>query len=148
MQNILNAKEALIKNKVFVQKFFMGIESANRINLIDVDDFGKCVAEISLDAQYRFSTLELCGPENLSASDMIKAMEKILCQGGDLKYITDDELWKSMLGRNAPEYSIETLLKMFQHYNVGDFCGSSFVTASILKSSPTTLIEFLKRELK
>ena len=148
MQNILNAKETLIKNKVFVQKFFMGIESANRINLIDVDDFAMCVAEISLGVQYRFSTLELCGPENLSASDMIMAMEKVLGQRVELKYIIDDELRNSMSGRNAPEYSIETLLKMFHHYNGGDFCGSSFATDSILKRSPTTFIEFLKRELK
>lgn len=148
MQNILNAKEALIKNKVFVQKFFMGIGSSNRINLIDVDDFGKCVAEISLGTQYRFSTLELCGPENLSVSDMIKSLEMIMSQRVELKYITDDELRISMSERKASEYSIETLLKMFHHYNGGDFCGSSFVTSSILKKSPTTFIDFLKRELK
>ncbi|MDE6785822.1 MAG: hypothetical protein K2J46_02130 [Muribaculaceae bacterium] len=79
---------------------------------------------------------------------MIKALEKMLCQRVELKYITDDELRKSMSGRNASEYSIETLLKMFHHYNGGDFCGSSFATASILKRSPTTFTEFLKRELK
>ena len=148
MQNILNAKEALISNKVFVQKFFTGRDSGNRINLIDVGDFGICVAAIALDKRFQYSTLELCGPQNLSASDMLLDMESVIGQEMKLKYISDDEIRKSMSERKAPEYSIETLLKMFHHYNNGDFCGSPFVTTGILKRTPTTFAEFLNRELK
>ena len=148
MQNILNAKEALISNKVFVQKFFTGRDSVNRINLIDVGDFGICVAAIALDKRFQYTTLELCGPQNLYASDILLDMESVIGQEIKLKYISDDEIRKSMSERNAPEYSIETLLKMFHHYNNGDFCGSPFVTTAILKRTPTTFAEFLKRELK
>lgn len=148
MQNILNAKDALIKNRLFVQKFFTGLDSANRINLIDADDFGQCVAEIISENQYEYSSLELCGPENLSVSAMISAMEEVLGLKIGFKYISDDELRISLSARNASEYSIETLLKMFHHYNGGDFCGSDFVTTAILKRKPTTFIEFLKRELR
>ncbi|MDE7351238.1 MAG: NmrA family NAD(P)-binding protein [Muribaculaceae bacterium] len=148
MQNILNAKEAFVNNKVFVQKFFTSRDSENRINLIDVGDFGDCVSEIALDTKYQYATLELCGPQNLSASEMLSAMESVINQEIKLKYISDDEIRKSMSERNAPEYSIETLLKMFRHYNGGDFCGSPFVTTAILKRTPTTFAEFLNRELK
>ena len=148
MQNILNAKEALISNKVFVQKFFTGRDSVNRINLIDVGDFGNCVAAIALDKRFQYATLELCGPRNLTASDMLLDMESVLGQEIKLKYISDGEIRKSLSERNAPPYSIETLLKMFHHYNNDDFCGSSFVTTAILKRAPTTFTEFLKRELK
>ena len=148
MQNILNAKEALVNNKVFVQKFFTERDSVNRINLIDVKDFGNCVAEIALDKRFQYTTLELCGPQNLSASEMLLDMESVIGQEIKLKYITDDEIRRSMSEKKASEYSIETLLKMFHHYNGGDFCGSPFVTTAILKRTPTTFAEFLIRELK
>ena len=148
MQNILNAKETLLNHKVFVQKFFTRRDSANRINLIDVNDFGNCVAAIALDKRFQYATLELCGSQNLSASEMLSTIENVVRQEIKLKYLTDDEIRRSMSERNAPEYSIETLLKMFHHYNNGDFCGSPFVTTAILKRAPTTFAEFLKWDLK
>ena len=148
MQNILNAKEALVNNKVFAQKFFTERGSVNRINLIDVGDFGNCVAAIALDERFQYATLELCEPQNLSASEMLSTIENVVGQEIKLKYLTDDEIRRAMSERNAPEYSIETLLKMFHHYNNGDFCGSPFVTTAILKRTPTTFAEFLIRELK
>lgn len=148
MQNILNAKDALIHNKIFVQKFFVDKHSSNRINLIDVNDFGDCVAEITRNNRYNYSTMELCGPENLSALEMISSIENVLHGKIGFKYISDDELRKSMSERNAPEYSIATLLKMFHHYNCGDFCGSAFAASAVLKRTPTAFIEFLQRELK
>ena len=148
MQNILNAKEALVNSKVFVQKFFTGRDSVNRINLIDVGDFGNCVAAIALDKRFQYATLELCGPQNLSGSEMLSTIENVVGQEIELKYLIDDEIRRAMSERNAPEYSIATLLKMFHHYNNGDFCGSPFVTTAILKRTPTTFAEFLKRELK
>lgn len=148
MQNILNAKDALISDRIFIQKFFPRPDSPNRINLIDADDFGHCVAEIASESRYSYSTLELCGPENLSASAMVSAMRNVL--GGEIgfKFISDDELRKSMTSRGATEYSVDTLLKMFRHYNAGDFCGSDFVTESILKRKALTFVEFLQRELR
>ncbi len=148
MQNILNAKDALLNNKIFVQKFFTGTDCTNLINLIDADDFGQCVAEIVERSQYEYATLELCGPQNLSVSEMMSAMEKVLGEKVILKYISDDDLRKSMSVRKASEYSIDTLLRMFHHYNSGDFCGSDFVTSSILKSKPGTILEFLNRTLR
>ncbi len=148
MQNILNANDALVNKKVFVQKFFTNTDSTNRINLIDADDFGLCVAEIAIGSQFEYSTLELCGPENLSVSEMMAAFNKVLGEKVGFKYISDDELRLSMSKRNASAYSIDTLLRMFHHYNTGDFCGSDFVTSSILNRKPKTIIEFLKSELQ
>lgn len=148
MQNILNAKEALMQERTFVQKFFTTEESKNRINLIDVHDFADCVAEIALGSQYQYSTLELCGPRNLSASDMISAIENVMGCKVNFKFIPDEVIRKAMSGRHSSDYSIETLLKMFNHYNSGDFCGSAFTVSAILKRTPVDFIEFLNSELK
>ena len=148
MQNILNAKEALVHSNVFVQKFFTGMDSTNLLNMIDVEDFGKCAAEIVLVSRYEYATLELCGPQNLSVAAILADMENVTGQTVKLEYISDHDIREMMTKRNASEYSIETLLKMFQHYNGGDFCGSGFTTSIILQRTPPTFIEFLKRELK
>lgn len=148
MQNILNAGVALLRMGVFVQKFFTEKDSRYRINLIDVNDFGDCVAEIALDGQFKYATLELCGPENLSACDMIAAIGKATGAEVSFRYITDEELRKTMSDRNASEYSTDTLLRMFRHYNNGDFCGSPFATSAILGRKLTLFSEFLKKELK
>lgn len=148
MQNILNAKDALLHDHVFVQKFFTSLDSANRINIIDAADFGMCVAEIISGSRFEYATLELCGPENLSVSAMLAAMQRVLDQEIRLKFITDEELKAAMSARNAPAYSIDTLLRMFRHYNSGDFCGSDFVATTILQKHPNTFVEFLKRELR
>lgn len=148
MQNILNAKDALINHKTFVQKFFTMPDSTNRINLIDVRDFGKCVAEIVAGREYEYSTLELCGPENISAYEMLSAIEKVLGHKISFKYISDDELIKSMSDKGASEYSIDTLLRMFRHYITGNFCGNPFIASVILKRMPTTFSEFIEKELK
>lgn len=148
MQNILNAKDLLVQNKVFAQKFFTSIESHNRINVIDVNDFASCVGAVVSDSKFQYSTVELCGPENLSATEMLSAMENVMGQKIELKYITDEILRKTMSERKAPEYKIETLLKMFHHYNSGDFCGSSFIVSAILNRTPTSFMEFINRELE
>lgn len=148
MQNILNTKEILIRDRTFIQKFFIGINSTNRINLIDVKDFGDCVAEIISDSQCQYTTLELCGPENLSATEMLSAIERVLGSHVRLEYISDDEIIKSMSDRKASDYSIDTLLRMFRHYNSGDFCGSPYVSSLILNRRPTTFLDFITRELK
>ncbi len=148
MQNILNAKAALLNDKVFIQKFFTSLDCPNRINLIDAEDFGQCVAEIIADRRYEYSTLELCGPGNLSVNEMLSAMESVTGSPVSLVYITDAQLRKSMEARNATEYSIDTLLRMFHHYNDGDFCGSDFACSTILQRKPTSFTHFLTRELK
>lgn len=147
MQNLLNAKDALVHKRVFVQKFFTDSDSINRINLIDVEDFANCVTEIVGENRFEYAALELCGPENLSVSDMISALEEVLGGKIGFKHISDDELKKSMSAKNASDYSIDTLLRMFHHYNEGDFCGSDFVVSAILKRHPHTFVDFLKREL-
>ena len=148
MQNILNSKDALLNNKVFVQKFFINKESSNRINLIDVEDFGESVAEIVCNPRYIYSTLELCGPQNLSVTDILSSLEGVTGEKIDLRCISDEEIMNGMRAKGAAEYSVETLLEMFHHYNNGDFCGSLFISEAILRRKPTTFYDFLKREIK
>lgn len=147
MQNILSGKNELINNKEFVQKFFRSIDSNNHINLIDAYDFAECVASMITEKQFEFSTLELCGPQNLSAIEMVDAVENVIGEKVEIKYISDDDFRISMEARCASQYSIDTLLRMFRHYNEGNFCGSDFVTSSILKRRLNTFADFLKREL-
>lgn len=147
MQNILNARDLLTAEKVFAQKFFTSVGSTNRLNLLDADDLGDCVARIFSDEAFCYATLELCGPANLSVSDILADMGR--CVGGEvsLRFIPDEDFAASMRARGASDYSVDTLLRMFGHYNDGDFCGSDFVATAVLGRRPVDLLSFLRRTL-
>ncbi|MDE6669625.1 MAG: NmrA family NAD(P)-binding protein [Muribaculaceae bacterium] len=148
MQNLMNAKQLLTECNIFMQKFFTSYESVNRLNLFDASDLGECVAKIADSEQYCYATLELCGPQNLSVSEMLTDMSEALGKKEvKLEFITDEALADSMHKRGATQYAIDTLLSMFRHYNTGDFCGSSFTVRSILDRQPSSLSEFLRREI-
>lgn len=147
MQNLLNSKDTLNASNILAQKFFIDSSSTNKINLIDVKDFGECVTKVLLENRFLFSSLELCGPENISVFKLLETLEILIGHRPTLKFLSDDELRNGMKAHGATNYAISTLLKMFDHYNKNDFCGSSFVATSILERPLITLKECLKREL-
>jgi hypothetical protein len=70
------------------------------------------------------ATYEICGPKNLSLSDMIEAMEQHF--GREIKAETpQDETFAAQLKKlGVGDYQVNTLLKMFQHYNEHGFIGN------------------------
>lgn len=147
MQNILNSRDRLLSEGVFAQKFFTDTSASNRINLLDARDLGEAVAAIIDNPVTRYATLELCGPHNLSAQDILSALADVIGKEVVLTFITDDTIAAGMKQRGASQYSIDTLLTMFRHYNEGDFCGSPVVAERLLGHYPASFNEFLKREL-
>lgn len=148
MQNILNARDALVKSHVFVQKFFTDKNSANLINLIDVNDFAEAASHTILNDEFNFSTFEICGPKNLSVKDILNDMKKVLSTEIELKFITDEEFTKMSESHHASKDKISTLLLMFKHYNEGHFCGNDFACRQIIGHKLTTFENFLQKELK
>ena len=148
MQNILNARDALFKSHIFVQKFFHDKNSKNLINLIDVNDYAEAAAHTILNNEFSSSTFEICGPKNLSAADILNDMKKVLSSEIELKFITDEEFTKMSQSHHVSNDKISTLLIMFKHYNEGDFCGNDFFAKQIIGHQLTTFEKFLQKESK
>ncbi|MBP3962952.1 hypothetical protein I8J30_09600 [Paenibacillus sp. DLE-14] len=104
MQNILESWKLLSEKGIFQQKYFTTQET--RICMVDLEDLAEAASIILTSPGHRWATYELCGPENLSLSDMIAAQLK---------------------KRGSGDHQVNTILKMFQHYNEHGSNGNSNV---------------------
>jgi uncharacterized protein YbjT (DUF2867 family) len=146
MQNILESWKLLCEEGIFRQNFFTSSET--RMCLIDLQDLAEAASIILTSKEHIGATYELCGPENLSLSDMIAAMEQHF--GREIKVETPkDEVFAAQLkGHGVREYQVNTLLKMFQHYNEHGFIGNSNTLTWILGGKPNDFSSFIHRTLQ
>jgi uncharacterized protein YbjT (DUF2867 family) len=146
MQNILESWKLLSGKGIFQQKFFTTSET--RMCMIDLEDLAEAVAIILTSPGHTGATYELCGPENLSLSDMIAAMEHHF--GCEIKVETpQDEMFAAQLKKlGVGDYQVNTLIKMFQHYNEHGFIGNPNVLTWILGRKPNDFSSFVLRTLK
>ena len=146
MQNILESWKLLSEKGIFQQKFFTTQET--RICMVDLEDLAEAASIILTSPGHTGATYELCGPENLSLSDMIAVMEKHF--GREIKVETpQDEMFAAQLKKHGVgDYQVDTLLKMFQHYNEHGFIGNPNVLTWILGRKPKDFSSFILRTLK
>ncbi len=146
MQNILQSWRLLSEKGVFQQKFFTTSET--RMCMVDLEDLAEAASIILTSPGHTGATYELCGPENLSLSDMVAAMEQHF--GREIKVETlQDEVFASQLKRfGAGDYQVSTLLKMFQHYNVHGFIGNPNVFTWILGRKSKNFSSFILKTLR
>ncbi|MED4134063.1 NmrA family NAD(P)-binding protein [Priestia megaterium] len=146
MQNILMSWKLLSEKGIFQQKFFTTQET--RICMIDLEDLAEAASIILTSPGHIGATYELCGPENLSLSDMIAVMEQHF--GREIKVETpQDEMFAAQLKKlGVGDYQVSTLLKMFQHYNEHGFIGNPNVLTWILGRKPNNFSSFTLRTLK
>ena len=145
MQNLMISKEKIIRDGIFMQRFF---EKDNvRMNLVDLDDVACIAADVLTDNRYDYGTYELCGPENLCESEIISAMENAFGKTVKSQFIPDDAFVEQMKKEGRSETYINTLLIMFRHYQNEGFMGNPTTLQFMLKRKPVTLEEFLKKEI-
>ena len=146
MQNILESWKSLSEKGIFQQKFFTTQET--RMCMVDLEDLAEAVSIILTNTGYTGATYELCGPENLSLSDMLAAME--LHFGLEIKVETpQDEMFAAQLKKHGVgDYKVNTLLKMFQHYNEHGFVGNPNVLTWILGRKPNDFSSFILRTIQ
>jgi uncharacterized protein YbjT (DUF2867 family) len=146
MQNILESWKLLNEKGIFQQKFFTTPET--RMCMVDLEDLAEAASIILTRPGHTGATYELCGPENLSLSDMIAAMGQHL--GREIKVETpQDEMFAAQLKKlGVGDYQVNTLIKMFQHYNEHGFIGNPNVLTWILGRKPNDFSSFILRTLK
>lgn len=144
MQNIFESWKSLIEKGVFQQKFFT---KETRMNMVDLDDVAEAAAIILTTPDHTGVTYELCGPENLSLSDMVAAMEQNFER--EIKVETsEDEVFEAQLKKfGVGEYRVNGLLKMFRHYNEHGFVGNPNVLTWILGRKPNDFSSFISSAL-
>lgn len=143
MQNILSDITRIVEQHIFPQRFFIDKDAPNRINLIDADDYGEIAAKVTLDDDYAYAQLDICGPRNLSVKDMLEALTGAVGSDIALKYITDHEFISMAESRGMPRYTLEVLLAMFRSYNRHGFSGNAWTSSQLLGRSPNDFRTFV-----
>lgn len=146
MQNILESWNVLYDKGIFRQKFFTNSET--RMCLLDLEDLAEVVSIVLMDKSYIGATYELCGPENLSLSDMVGVLEKQLGRKVLVETPTDELMAHNMKINGSDDYRINTLLRMFHHYNEHGFVGNSKVITMILGRKPNNFSSFIFKTIQ
>jgi len=119
-----------------------------RLSMVDIEDVAWAAANVLTNPIHMNSIYELCGPEALTQQEAAEVISDSL--GRKVKAIVlDRNEWKNAaLQHKMPEYSIETLLKMFIYYEQFGLVGSSQVLGWLLGRPPHRFCEFLSKLIK
>jgi len=145
MQNIFESWNLIMKDGIFLQKFYTSQHT--RICMVDLDDVAEAVSIIITESGIKGATYELCGSENLSLADIKQIIEEYIGHSITVDFLQDDIIIEQLKNHGAGDYQVNTMLKMFQHYNNSGFIGNPSVLMWILGRKPSDLLSFCKREL-
>lgn len=146
MQNIFESWNSIVEKGIFIQKFFTTPNT--RMCLVDLNDVAESAAIILTSTEHMNASYEFCGSENLSLNDMVEVMER--CLNRRIKVETPtDEIFSAQLRKfGAKDYRVDTLLKMFHHYNEHGFCGNPNVLKWMLGRKPNDFSSFMRKALE
>ena len=146
MPNIFESWNSIVTKGIFIQKFFTSPDI--RMCLVDLDDVAEVAAIILTSTEYLNATYELSGSENLSLNDMVEVMERSLNRKIQVETPTDEMFSAQLKKFGATNYRINTLLKMFHHYNAQGFYGNPNVLRWILGRNPNNFSTFMQKALE
>jgi len=115
--------------------------------MVDLEDVAEAVSIILTEPGFKYATYELCGSDNLSLSDIKQIIEEYIGHSITVDFLQDDRIIDQLKKHGAGDYQVNTMLKMFEHYNNSGFTGNPSVLAWILGKKPSDLLSFCKREL-
>ena len=119
--------------------------AGTRLNMVDLEDFAAAGATVLAGDEHRYSSYEICGPENLSQAEVATAVSDTLGKEIQLRVLSV-ESWSTRARENGlNDYALSTLGKMFTYYDQNDLVGSSRELDWILGRPSTHLKSYLRR---
>lgn len=144
MQMLAPAIQSVKHGGPFIQKFFAYDQT--RMSFVDLNDYAEAAAKIIAAGTYTYGTYEFSSEGTYSLSDMEGIFSELAGRDVESAFISDEDFLANV--QAAPDsYAGQTLLTMFRHYNASSFCGTAFTLTQILGRKPSTMREFLQREM-
>jgi NAD(P)H dehydrogenase (quinone) len=143
MQNITSGLPDIIQKSTYQVPYPVN----TRISLVDLEDVARVAAIVFGDQTHQGAIYELVGTEALSQQEVALKLgnglgKSIQAQQIPLAY------WESRSRESGlGSYQINTLVKMFRHYERFGFAGSPQTLSWLLGRQPTSLEDCLAREL-
>jgi uncharacterized protein YbjT (DUF2867 family) len=143
MQNVLANWDRIKKEGVYAVPYAVD----TRLSMVDLQDVAEVAAKTLIESGHEGAIYELCGPDVLSQQDVAAALEMALGRPFRAEAIPIDTWEQSARSAGLSNYALETLSRMFMHYEAFDFWGSPQVLGWLLGRSPTSFNEFLQRTI-
>jgi uncharacterized protein YbjT (DUF2867 family) len=143
MQNIVSTLPTIIETGTYQVPYPVD----TRICLVDLHDVARVAAIVLEDQTHQGGTYELVGTEALSQREVAQDLENAIGKPVQAQQIPLG-YWESRakdagLARNQ----IDSLVKMFNHYQLFGFLGNTKVLSWLLGREPTPLNSVLEREI-
>lgn len=144
MQNILNSWKSIVQNGIYTVPYGKKV----KISYVDLLDVAEVVSLILTQEGHLGATYELCGHMDVSAIDIINILTHNLGHEIIVESITT-EMWAIGAEKfGIKQHQLDTLLKMFEHYNKCGFTGNSNVLTWLLGKKPNDFSSFIQRRIQ
>jgi NAD(P)H dehydrogenase (quinone) len=141
MQNILGYWAKITSEGLYAPPY----SAQTRLGMVDLNDVATAAAKICLGQEYRGGVFELVGSPAYSQSEVAELISQKICRNVLVAAQPRSEWETAMRNNRMDDYSVQTLLKMFEYYENFGMWGSPFVLRSILGRSPTSFSQFIDR---
>ncbi len=143
MQNILAHWDAIDNEGIFPAPYSVDAKSS----LVDLDDVAQVAAEVLTNEGHIGATYELVGAESISQVEIAGVLSVELGRSVEAREISHDDWEQGARAAGLGGYQVETLIKMFEFYGQHGFAGNSNVLRWLLGRPPTSLAEFIQRQI-
>jgi uncharacterized protein YbjT (DUF2867 family) len=143
MQNLLANWDDIRSHGVFRVPYSADV----RIGLVDLDDVAEVAAMTLIDDKHIGATYELVGTPAFTQSEVAAMLTEALGRPVRVEVESIEQWDDRTRAGGLGGYQRETLIKMFRYYGEHGFAGNPSTLRSLLGREPTSLPEFLRREV-
>jgi NAD(P)H dehydrogenase (quinone) len=141
MQNTLAGWRRIIEQGVYEVPYAAG----TRLGMVDLDDVAAVAATVLTASGHSAAVYELAGPEAMTQPEVAAVFEQQLGRSVRIGRVSIEEWSNRARASGMGTYPIETLVKMFRHYEQYGFWGNPRTLGYLLGRSPTGFAAFVER---
>ncbi len=141
MQNLLANWDHIVGEGVYEVPYALD----TRISMVDLLDVAEAAATVLIEEAHESAVYELCGPRALSQREVAAMLSAKLERPVQAEAVPIAQWEYEARSAGLSNYAVETLIKMFRHYERYNFSGSSNVLGWLLGRRPHTFAQFLER---
>jgi NAD(P)H dehydrogenase (quinone) len=143
MQNLLAYWETITHQGIYSVPYAKEARSC----LVDLADVAEVAAKVLTEPGHMGATYELVGTSPLSQTKIASLIADALGRPVDVQEIGMDEWETKARAGGMGQYQVTTLKQMFAYYDRYGFEGNSNVLGWLLGRPPTSLAEFVERQV-
>lgn len=141
MQNTLAGWRHIIGDGVYEVPYAPG----TRLGMVDLDDVAAVAATVLTVSGHAAAVYELAGPDAMTQTEVAAVFEQQLGRSVRVESVSIEQWSNRARASGMGAYAIETLVKMFRHYEQYGFWGNPRTLGYLLGRSPTRFAAFVER---